>query len=40
MLQPVQGARIYFMYSVLHDWSDESATKILTTVACAMEKGY
>lgn len=38
--QPVKGARIYFMHNVLHDWPDDSATKILENVASAMEKGY
>ena len=38
--QPVQGARIYFMHNVLHDWPDDSAVKILQIVAAAMEKGY
>jgi len=38
--QPVQGARVYFMHNVLHDWPDDSAIKILKNVASAMEKGY
>ena len=40
MPQPVKGARVYFMHSVLHDWPDGSGEKILKNVASAMEKGY
>ena len=35
-----RGARLYFMHNVLHDWPDETARKILETLAPAMEKGY
>lgn len=35
-----RGAKIYFMHNVLHDWPDETALQILTTLAPAMEKGY
>lgn len=40
--QPAEsrGARVYFMHNVLHDWPDETARKILQTLAPAMEKGY
>ncbi|KAF5007641.1 hypothetical protein FDECE_6027 [Fusarium decemcellulare] len=38
--QPVKGARAYYMHSVLHDWSDETCLKILTTVMGAMKPGY
>jgi hypothetical protein len=38
--EPVKGARAYFLHNVLHDWTDELATKILENVASAMEKGY
>lgn len=38
--QPVKGARVYFMHNVLHDWPDETATKIIKNVADAMDKGY
>ncbi|EXK25354.1 hypothetical protein FOMG_17987 [Fusarium oxysporum f. sp. melonis 26406] len=34
------GARAYYMHSVLHDWSDETCLKILTTVMGAMKPGY
>jgi len=27
--QPIQGARVYFVRVVLHDWDDDHATKIL-----------
>ncbi|KAI9928848.1 hypothetical protein ASPWEDRAFT_180413 [Aspergillus wentii DTO 134E9] len=38
--QPIKGARIYYMRSSLHDWSDTSCTTILTHIASAMERGY
>ncbi|OTB05750.1 hypothetical protein M426DRAFT_319428 [Hypoxylon sp. CI-4A] len=38
--QPVKGARAYFLHTVLHDWPDDSAARILRNVADAMEKGY
>ncbi|KAL2130631.1 hypothetical protein VTI74DRAFT_6132 [Chaetomium olivicolor] len=40
--QPAEtrGARVYFMHNVLHDWPDETARRILQTLAPAMEKGY
>ena len=38
--QPVRSARFYFMGSVLHDWPDEDAKRILKNVATAMEPGY
>jgi hypothetical protein len=38
--QPVQGARAYYMKSVLHDWSDEICGTILTQVRKAMRPGY
>ncbi|OTB16956.1 hypothetical protein K445DRAFT_74246 [Daldinia sp. EC12] len=38
--QPLKGARAYFMHTVLHDWSDEPAIKILRNIAGGMEKGY
>ena len=38
--QPVQGARIYFLGSVLHDWPDQDARKILRNVTSAMTRGY
>lgn len=38
--QPMKGARAYFLRSVLHDWSDEEARKILLRLKDAMEPGY
>lgn len=38
--QPVLGARAYFMHTVLHDWTDDMATRILANVAAGMERGY
>ncbi|MCJ1391327.1 hypothetical protein MMC18_004190 [Xylographa bjoerkii] len=38
--QPVQGARAYYLHSVLHDWDDASSRRILTHLANAMERGY
>ncbi|KGO73074.1 Winged helix-turn-helix transcription repressor DNA-binding [Penicillium italicum] len=38
--QPVQGARIYYMKFILHDWSDEENHVILTQLAGAMKQGY
>ncbi|KAK4194886.1 S-adenosyl-L-methionine-dependent methyltransferase [Triangularia verruculosa] len=35
-----EGARVYLMHNVLHDWPDETARKILQTLAPAMKKGY
>lgn len=38
--QPVKGARAYYMSSILHDWSDGFAAKILQNVKAAMTPGY
>ena len=38
--EPVQGAKVYFMHNVLHDWTDDLAVKIIENVAKGMEKGY
>ncbi|KAI0912533.1 O-methyltransferase-domain-containing protein [Ustulina deusta] len=38
--QPVKGARVYYFHIVLHDWPDETATRILEVVRDAMERGY
>lgn len=38
--QPVQGARAYYMHSVLHDWPDERAEAIVKRVKAAMRPGY
>ncbi|KAL1855243.1 hypothetical protein VTK73DRAFT_8590 [Phialemonium thermophilum] len=38
--QPVKGARAYYMHSVLHDWPDDTCTKILDRIKEAMKPGY
>ncbi|KAJ5114417.1 hypothetical protein NUU61_000176 [Penicillium alfredii] len=38
--QPVQGARVYYMKFILHDWSDEENHRILTELASAFTRGY
>ncbi|KAL0938432.1 o-methyltransferase [Colletotrichum truncatum] len=38
--QPVKGARAYLMHSILHDWPDELARKILAAQKEAMTPGY
>ncbi|KAL4810790.1 S-adenosyl-L-methionine-dependent methyltransferase [Aspergillus unguis] len=38
--QPVNGARIYLFKTVLHDWPDEKAVRILRRTAAAMKPGY
>ncbi|KAL4887226.1 S-adenosyl-L-methionine-dependent methyltransferase [Aspergillus karnatakaensis] len=37
--QPVKGARAYYMHSVLHDWPDNIASKILANLVAAMKPG-
>ncbi|KAI0020536.1 putative O-methyltransferase [Xylariomycetidae sp. FL0641] len=38
--QPVEGARAYFMHSILHDWDDRDARRILGRLAAAMDRAY
>ncbi|MCJ1312716.1 hypothetical protein MMC25_006392 [Agyrium rufum] len=38
--QVVQGARVYYFRSVLHDWPDKQAKIILENTVSAMKKGY
>lgn len=38
--QPVKGARAYFLHSILHDWPDDMAVKILLNLEGAMTAGY
>jgi 6-hydroxytryprostatin B O-methyltransferase len=33
---PAQGAAVYFMRWILHDWSDQYARKVLTNIVAAM----
>ncbi|KAI9709681.1 MAG: hypothetical protein M1828_002380 [Chrysothrix sp. TS-e1954] len=35
-VQPVKGARAYYLHSVLHDWSDNQSTEILARIREAM----
>jgi 6-hydroxytryprostatin B O-methyltransferase len=36
--QPVQGADVYLLRMILHDWPDEEASKILRNIVAAMDK--
>ncbi|KAJ7276186.1 putative O-methyltransferase [Mycena haematopus] len=38
--QPILGSRMYFMHSVLHDWSDPQTLQILRHLASAFTRGY
>ncbi|KAI4279366.1 MAG: hypothetical protein LQ337_000289 [Flavoplaca oasis] len=38
--QPVQGARAYYLRTILHDWPDRACREILRNTAAAMRKGY
>lgn len=38
--QPVKGARVYTLKSIIHDWPDNQALDILRNVAAGMEPGY
>lgn len=38
--QTVQGARAYYLHSVLHDWSDDDCVKILEALKPALQEGY
>lgn len=38
--QPIQGAHVYYLHNVLHDWPDSQAVEILRNIAAVMEKGY
>ncbi|KAI1842758.1 hypothetical protein JX266_011079 [Neoarthrinium moseri] len=38
--QPVDGARAYFLHSVLHDWPDKVCNSILGNITKAMKPGY
>ena len=41
-LNPIslQGAKAYYMHSVLHDWDDETCRKILSQLRSAMKPGH
>ncbi|KAK9481518.1 O-methyltransferase-domain-containing protein [Lipomyces starkeyi] len=36
--QPVQGADVYLLRMILHDWPDDEATSILKNIVAAMDK--
>jgi len=38
--QPIQGARAYYMHSILHDWNDDDCRTILGQLKPALEPGY
>ncbi|KAL9052158.1 MAG: hypothetical protein Q9162_005553 [Coniocarpon cinnabarinum] len=38
--QPVIGARVYFMHSVLHDWPDDKCHAILSNLVPALRRNY
>lgn len=38
--QPVEGARAYFLHTILHNWPDDKTEHILVNQARAMKKGY
>lgn len=38
--QPMQGARAYYLHSILHDWNDEMGVAILRNLVPALKKGY
>ncbi|KAL4794686.1 S-adenosyl-L-methionine-dependent methyltransferase [Aspergillus venezuelensis] len=38
--QPIAGARVYYLHSILHNWTDESCKVILEMTKGAMKRGY
>lgn len=36
--QPVQGAAVYLLRMILHDWPDEEAVKIIRSIVAAMKQ--
>ncbi|KAJ5556996.1 O-methyltransferase [Penicillium frequentans] len=38
--QPIKGARVYYLHSILHDWGDADSVKILESLVPALKKGY
>ncbi|OJJ98357.1 hypothetical protein ASPACDRAFT_122162 [Aspergillus aculeatus ATCC 16872] len=38
--QPVQGARVYLLKHIIHNWPDEKVMDILRNVAAGMRSGY
>ncbi|KAI1259429.1 putative hydroxyindole O-methyltransferase [Xylariaceae sp. FL1019] len=39
-VQPVRGARAYFLHSILHDWDDADGVRILENLKPALKPGY
>ncbi|KAL1873646.1 hypothetical protein Plec18167_006163 [Paecilomyces lecythidis] len=39
-VQPVKGARVYYLHSVLHDWPDKDCKLILQRITAAMTPGH
>lgn len=38
--QPIKGARVYTLKSILHDWPDDKAIEILRSITSGMTPGY
>ena len=38
--QPIKGARVYYLRSILHDWSNDKCLEVLSHIREAMEPGY
>ncbi|KAJ4340403.1 hypothetical protein N0V95_007516 [Ascochyta clinopodiicola] len=38
--QPIKGARVYFLHSIIQDWPDATVSQILTALLPAMKRGY
>ncbi|MCJ1309424.1 hypothetical protein MMC25_003083 [Agyrium rufum] len=38
--QPVEGARVYYMRQILHDWPDDKCIDILKPIVAVMKPGY
>ena len=38
--QPIKGARVYYLRSIMHDWSDDKCVEILKRIRDAMKPGY
>lgn len=38
--EPIQGARVYYLKMILHDWPDEQCKQILSNLKPALRKGH
>ncbi|KAK8044189.1 O-methyltransferase [Apiospora rasikravindrae] len=38
--QPIKGARVYYLHSIIQDWDDATNIRILRSLIPAMRKGY